>query len=133
MKKMKSWYIGPVIGATSARNGWPVTVARTKAKTMNAMTYVTVMCSRPRVWRITEPNSHTMAIGRRLLPHCTLRLATASGASTSIATIAKLVGLNRCRPPTRITYFEVIAIAEVSANGQNAGDRTSMPTLMPDT
>ena len=29
MKKMKSWYIGPVIGAASAQYEWPVTSERT--------------------------------------------------------------------------------------------------------
>ena len=42
-------------------------------------------------------------------------------------------GFQRCRPSTRITYFDVIEMAEQSAYGQNAGERTSMPTLMPET
>jgi hypothetical protein len=56
-----------------------------------------------------------MATGSRLLPHCTLRLATESAASTSIATIPKLEGFQMWRPLTRRTYFEVMEIAEHSA------------------
>ncbi len=36
-------------------------------------------------------------------------------------------------PLTRMTYFEAMAIMLHSAYGQNAGERTRMPTLMPDT
>ena len=82
---------------------------------------------------MTAPNIHTNTIGSRLLPHCTLRPATVSAASSSIATMPKLVGFQMWRPPTRRTYFEVIEIAEQSAYGQNAGERTRMPTLMPET
>ena len=38
MKKMKSWYIGPVIGATAASHGVPVTALRTNENTKKAMT-----------------------------------------------------------------------------------------------
>ena len=38
MKKMKSWYMGPVIGATSAGQGWPVTAARSTEKARNDAT-----------------------------------------------------------------------------------------------
>ena len=81
---------------------------------------------------MTAPNIHTTTIGSRLLPHCTLRLATVSDASTSMATTPKFVGFQMCRPSTRRTYFEMIEIAEHSAYGQNAGERTRMPTLMPE-
>src|SRR3989337_3079808 len=91
------------------------------------------MCRRPTIRRITAPNIHTNTIGSRLLPHCTLRPATVSDASSSIATIPKLVGFQMWRSLTRRTYFEVIEIAAHSAYGQNAGDRTRMPTLIPDT
>ena len=43
----------------------------------------------------------------------------------------KFEGFHRWRPSRRSTYFDVIEIAEQSAYGQNAGERTSMPTLMP--
>ena len=43
----------------------------------------------------------------------------------------KFDGFQRCRPLTRSTYFDVIEIAEHSAYGQKAGERTRMPTLMP--
>ena len=81
---------------------------------------------------MTLPKHQTTTIGSRLLPHWTLRPATVSGASTSIATMPKLDGFQRWRPSTRSTYFEVIEIAEHSAYGQIAGERTSMPTLMPE-
>ncbi len=54
-------------------------------------------------------------MGSRLLPHCTDRLATVSAASTSMATMPKFDGFQRCRPSTRITYFDVIEMAEQSA------------------
>ena len=68
-----------------------------------------------------------------LLPHCTLRPATVSAASTSIATMPRFDGLKMCRPSTRIRYFDVIEMAAQSAYGQYSGDRTRMPTLMPET
>ena len=47
MKKMYSWYIGPVIGATSLTQGWPVRSERIVAKARNDATYVSVMWNRP--------------------------------------------------------------------------------------
>jgi hypothetical protein len=44
----------------------------------------------------------------------------------------KLDGFQMCRPSTRSTYFDVIEIAEQSAYGQIAGERTSMPMLIPE-
>ena len=38
MKKTKSWYIGPVIGATSASHGWPVSADRRTEKARNDAT-----------------------------------------------------------------------------------------------
>ena len=38
MKKMNSWYIGPVIGAISLRTGWPMMLARTTARIRNDAT-----------------------------------------------------------------------------------------------
>ena len=81
---------------------------------------------------MTLPKHQTTIIGRRLLPHWTLRPATVSGASTSIETMPKLEGFQRWRPSTRRTYFEVMEMAEHRAYGHIAGDRTSMPTLMPE-
>jgi hypothetical protein len=49
-----------------------------------------------------------------------------------MATTPKFDGFQMCRPSTRSTYFDVIEIAEHNAYGQNAGERTSMPTLMPE-
>ena len=42
MKKMKSWYIGPVIGASVAGQGVPVMPLRTNAKTMKAKLAITL-------------------------------------------------------------------------------------------
>ena len=64
---------------------------------------------------MTLPNAQTTTIGSSVLPHCTLRLATVSAASTSIATMPKLDGFQMWRPSTRSTYFDVIEIAEQSA------------------
>ena len=81
---------------------------------------------------MTAPNSHTVTIGSSVLPHCTLRLATVSAASTSIATMPRFDGFQMCRPSTRIRYFDEIEIAEHNAYGQISGDRTSMPIEMPE-
>src|SRR5918993_798480 len=91
------------------------------------------MWNRPSVLMMTLPNSHTTTIGSSVLPHWMLRLATVSEARTSIATMPRFDGFQRCRPSTRIRYLDVIEIAEHSAYGQKSGERTSMPTLMPDT
>ena len=64
---------------------------------------------------ITLPKHHTTAMGSSVLPHWTLRLATASAASTSIITMPKFEGFQMCRLSTRSTYFDVIEIAEHSA------------------
>jgi len=64
---------------------------------------------------MTLPKHHTTTIGSRVLPHWTLRPATVSAASTSIATMPKLDGFQMWRPSTRRTYFDVIEIAEQSA------------------
>src|SRR5262249_51650064 len=110
MKKMKSWYMGPVRGATSESQGWPVTAARTTENARNEATYVSVIWKRPRAWMITEPKAQTTTMGRRLLPHCTESPATVSEASTSMATTPRFEGFQRWRPSTRITYFDVIEI-----------------------
>src|SRR5215213_8059848 len=81
---------------------------------------------------MTLPKHHTTIIGNSMFPHCTLRLATVSDASTSIATMPKFDGFQMWRPLTRSTYFDVIEIAEQRAYGHTAGDRTSMPMLMPE-
>ena len=60
-----------------------------------------------------------------------LRLPTVSPARNSIAEMPKFDGFQRWRPLTRSTYFDVIEIALHSANGQKAGERIRMPTLMP--
>ena len=69
------------------------------------------MWKRPSELMMIAPKVQTTTIGSRLLPHCTLRLATVSEASTNIATMPKLDGFQMCRPSTRMTYFETIEIA----------------------
>jgi hypothetical protein len=44
----------------------------------------------------------------------------------------KFDGFQRCRPFTRNTYFDMIESTLHNANGQNAGERRSMPTLIPE-
>jgi len=60
-----------------------------------------------------------------------LNVATVSGARNSIAEIPKFEGFQICRPFTRKTYFEVIESTLHKTYGQNAGERTKMPTLIP--
>src|SRR3954469_498794 len=91
------------------------------------------MCRRPMMEMMIAPKHHTTTIGTRLLPHWMLRPATLSLASTSIATMPRFDGFQMWRPSTRMRYFDVIEIAAHSAYGQKAGDRTSIPTLIPDT
>ena len=64
---------------------------------------------------MTVPNAQTTTMGSRLFPHCTESPATLSAARTSMATIPRFDGFQRCRPSTRITYFDVIEIAEQRA------------------
>ena len=45
----------------------------------------------------------------------------------------KLEGFQRWRPLSRSTYFEVIDSILHSAYGQMAGERTKIPTLIPET
>ncbi len=61
-----------------------------------------------------------------------LRLATVKGARNNIALTPKFDGFQMWRPFTRRTYFDVIEIALHRAYGQNAGDLTRMPTLIPE-
>src|SRR5271154_4625789 len=80
---------------------------------------------------MTAPSAHTINIGHNVLPHCVMSVEKNSGAINNIVQIAKFDGFQRCRPFHRITYFDVMAIALVSANGQKRGVRHRMPTLMP--
>ena len=43
----------------------------------------------------------------------------------------KFDGFQRCRPFTRSTYFDMTESTLHNANGQNAGERKRIPTLMP--
>src|SRR5215213_3232388 len=81
---------------------------------------------------MSAPSTQTISIGQIALPHWMVSVATASGASNSIAQMAKFDGFHRWRPLQRITYFDVIEIALASANGQNAGERSRMPMLIPE-
>src|SRR5687767_11444958 len=110
MKNVNSWYIGPVIGATFASQGVPVTAARTSENSRNEATYVAEMCSRPTRHVITVPRIQMTAIGATTLPHWMLRTATVAGARNTTALTPKFVGFHRWRPRNRSTYFEVIEI-----------------------
>src|SRR6185295_14516253 len=80
---------------------------------------------------MNDPSTQITINGHLKLPHCTLRLATVSGARNSNTQIPKFDGFQRCRPFTRSTYFDMIESTLARAYGQNAGERKSMPTLMP--
>jgi hypothetical protein len=69
MKKMNSWYIGPVIGATFASQGLPVRALRTSENSRNDATYVALMCRRPTRQTITVPSTQMTTIGHSVLPH----------------------------------------------------------------
>ncbi len=59
---------------------------------------------------IIEPRIQMTNMGQMKLPHCTLKLATVSGAKNRRTQIPKLDGFQRCRPFTLNTYFEAIEI-----------------------
>src|SRR5262245_30683793 len=80
---------------------------------------------------INAPRAHTTSMGYTALPHCILSVAKYSRAISSITAIPKFEGFQRCLPFHRMTYFDVIAMALVSANGHHSGERIRMPTLMP--
>src|SRR5215217_8867000 len=79
-----------------------------------------------------DPSIQITSNGHLKLPHCTLRLATVSGARNSNTQIPKFDGFQRCRPFTRSTYFDMIEITLHKAYGQNAGERSRIPTLIPE-
>src|SRR6185295_6445383 len=78
-----------------------------------------------------EPSTQITINGHLKLPHCTLRVATVSGARNNNTQMPKFDGFQRWRPFTRSTYFDMIESTLASAYGQNAGERKRMPTLMP--
>src|SRR6476646_2956803 len=80
---------------------------------------------------MTEPRIQITSIGQMKLPHCTLNTATVSGASNSNAQIPKFDGFHKCRSLTRSTYFDMIETTLHNAYGQKAGERSRMPTLIP--
>ena len=92
MKKTRSWYIGPVMGATSARNASPVIQLRTPARATKAAMYVPVMWKRLTFQIVYSPMIQITIIGQRVLPHCVLRGATAKGATKNSAQSPKLDG-----------------------------------------
>ena len=81
---------------------------------------------------MTNPSSQITAIGQRLLPHWMLRSDTVCGARNSTALTPRFDGFHRCRPFTRSTYFDRIEIRLAKKYGHRNGDRTRMPTLMPE-
>ena len=60
-----------------------------------------------------------------------LKAATVSGAKKSKTEMLKFEGFQMWRPFTRRTYFDMMETMAQTAYGQNAGDRTRMPTLIP--
>src|SRR5215213_5485232 len=80
---------------------------------------------------IMEPRIQITSKGHLKLPHCTLKLATDSGARNSNTQMPKFDGFQRCRPFTRNTYFDMIESTLHNAYGQNAGERSRIPTLIP--
>src|ERR1041384_6318317 len=81
---------------------------------------------------ITEPRIQMTMSGQRKLPHWIVSAATVSGARNNNTQIPKFEGFQRWRPFTRSTYFDMIDNTLHNANGHNAGERSRMPTLMPE-
>src|SRR5215813_8381711 len=124
--------MGPVTGASSARNGTPASQLRKAAPTVNAARYVRVTWSRLTRHTTRSPNDQMTAIVIREFDHCRERTLTAVGAVRRRRTIEKFEGFHRCRPRNLSTYFDTIASAAAITKGQLASDRTRMPTLMPE-
>src|ERR1700730_8478571 len=95
MKKMNSWYMGPVIGATLASQGLPVRALRRIENSRNDATYVALMCRRPTRQTITVPRIQMTAIGHSVLPHWMLRSDTVAGARNRTALTPKFDGFQR--------------------------------------
>src|SRR5690349_16232914 len=89
------------------------------------------MCSRPREYRISEPRQKMISSGQISLPHCWLNGDTSLGTRSNSRLTPRFDGLNRCRPWTRIAYFEEIDSRLQMMYGHSRFDRTRMPTLMP--
>src|SRR6476660_7593593 len=81
---------------------------------------------------ITDPSIQITSSGQMKLPHWIVSAATVSGARNNNTQIPKFDGFQRCRPFTRNTYFDMIERTLHNAYGQNAGERSSMPTLIPE-
>src|SRR5215470_401655 len=95
MKKMNSGYIGPVIGATMASQGLPVTALWTNDSARNDVTYVALMCRRPTRQTMTDPRSQMTTIGQITLPHWMLSTDALAGARNSSALTPKFDGFQR--------------------------------------
>src|SRR5690349_8465343 len=89
MKKMNSWYIGPVIGATLASHGVPVSAVRTNENSRNEATYAAEIWARPTRHTMTEPSTQITAIGATTLPHWMLRTVIVAGARKTAALTPK--------------------------------------------
>src|SRR6185436_4148055 len=81
---------------------------------------------------ITEPRIQITINGQMKLPHWIVSAATVSGARNNNTQIPKFDGFQRWRPFTRNTYFDMIESTLHKANGHNAGERSRMPTLIPE-
>jgi len=69
MKKMNSWYIGPVSGAISASSGPPVIMLRTVASATKHATYESVTWSIRTRETMRRPKHQITALVARSLPH----------------------------------------------------------------
>src|ERR1051325_8392071 len=123
MKKMNSWYIGPVSGAISASSGPPLIELRSAASTRKQVTYVSVTCSIRTREAISSPKHQITVFVARSLPHCWLSTATLAGAARTSRLMAKLLGFQRCRPRYCSTYLEAMATKPPSANGHSSPAR----------
>src|SRR4026207_2446281 len=123
--------MGPVIGATAATHGMPVTAAPTSENSRNDATQVAHREARPTRPTNTEPSSQMTTIGATTLPHWTLRSDTVSGARKSTRLTPRFDGFHKWRPRKRSTYFDAMEMNAHSAYGHRNGERSRMPTLMP--
>src|SRR4029077_2201167 len=108
------WYIGPVMGATIASHGLPVTALCTNDSSRNDATYVALMCSPPTRQTMPDPRIQITTIGQMTLPHWMLSTDALAGARNSSALTPKFDGFQRCRSFRRRTYFVVIDTSEHS-------------------
>ena len=135
MKKMKSGNMGPVIGPTAAPRAPAREPGTDQGEDEEGDTHRSrEMWRRPSFLRMKRPKAPNHGHGPQGNCPIGFSLSTAVRWSvSSMAQIPKLEGFQRWRPLTRRTYFEVIESRLPSAYGHMAGERTRIPTLMPET